>query len=100
MDQNKQKKLREIAYVIPNACENCLHSIIKPGSDFGSCGLILFKHMKHSASVRSLSIYRGGRCEEFYTPSPDAERKLGAWAEFLERRKITRSGGHKKKVSY
>jgi len=62
--------------------------------------LITFQHLKHTGAERELSIYRSGRCEEFYSLDLDVEKRLGPWAEFLERRKITRSNMHKKKVRY
>lgn len=100
VDQNKQKKLREISYVIPDTCGNCRHAKFEPEQDFGSCSMISFQHLKHVPATRELSIYRGGRCEEFYSLDPDAEKRLGAWAEFLERRKFTRSNRYKQKVRY
>lgn len=102
MDTNKLKKLKEIGYVIPQTCDTCLHANIKPGQDFGECGLISFRHLKHTTDVRDLSIYRGGNCigEGFYSLDPEAEKRLGPWAQFLERRKFSRSNRHKQKMKY
>jgi hypothetical protein len=102
MDKNKEKKLKKIGYIIPEVCGTCLHSDIKPGQDFGTCGLISYNHLKHSTDVRDLTIYRGGRCEGegFYATDPAAEKRLGLWAQFIERRKFTRSNRHKQKVLY
>ena len=100
MDQNKKKKLKEIGYVIPQTCETCIHSKISPGKDFGVCALISYNHLKHSTDVRDLSIYRGGRCEEFYVLDTTELARLGTFVTYLDRRKFTRNNRHKLKVRY
>ena len=102
MDANKLKKLKEIGYVIPETCDTCLHAEIKPGQDFGECGLITYDHLKHTKPVHELSIYRGGNCigKGFYELDPEAAKRLGDWAQFLEKRRFSRSNRHKQKTSY
>ena len=65
MDANKLDKLRELGYKVKNTCGLCQHSNLARGSDWGTCELISYAHMKHSNSRRQLSIHRSGNCPNF-----------------------------------
>jgi hypothetical protein len=84
MDANKREVLVEIGYRV-ESCGMCLHANIPPHQDFGTCGLHVYTHLKHtdSANPRQLSINRHGTCSSFVA-HPQAAAVVGeGFAEFL-----------------
>lgn len=83
MDPNKRAELHRIGYTIPKTCGLCKHGVFVGKSDFGGCELRTYEHIKHSASHRQLSVFRGGSCPDKFEPSESALSTLGLWKEFL-----------------
>lgn len=81
MDANKLEVLREIDYQIHPTCGSCLYSVIRPGSDYGICGLHTYEHQKHSSKERSLSVNRYGSCPEWVGALSAPE---SGWGEFWQ----------------
>ena len=66
MDSNKLKVLKSVNYRIVNTCSRCEYSSFsRVGNNFGTCEVTTYKHLKHSNSVRQLSIHRSGVCNKF-----------------------------------
>jgi len=64
MDANKLAKLQKIDYQVCKVCGLCLHSNF-PNSEWGTCGLHKYDHLKHSETTRELSIHKFGSCKHF-----------------------------------
>jgi hypothetical protein len=80
MDENKRKVLQRLGYVIRPSCGLCQKSDIGPGSDWGTCKLHTYSHLKHSESNRQLSVNRYGSCPEFEI---NFAVDLGGFGEFF-----------------
>lgn len=80
MDENKRNVLHELGYVIRPTCGLCVRSRIDRGSDWGTCTLHKYVHLKHSNSVRQLSVNRYGTCPNFEL---DVAIDLGGFVEFV-----------------
>ncbi len=67
MDANKLKKLRELDYEIRTRfCSTCKHgNFLVKGGPYGACKLHTYEHLKHTDSVRQLSVHRFGCCKDF-----------------------------------
>jgi hypothetical protein len=65
MDDNKLKKLKVLGYQVNKACGLCQHGQFKPGSDFGTCSVVTYTHLKHTGEDRQMSINRYGVCPNF-----------------------------------
>lgn len=101
MDKNKLQVLRDANYVIPKQCGLCVYGrFATPTADFGMCQVRQYRHEKHTGEPRQLSVYRGGGCPDLFELSPGAERALGAWAEFVDRREYSRNNRHKAPTRY
>lgn len=84
MDANKVEKLKEIGYEIRPACGTCDWATFRDGSDFGSCGLHTYNHLKHDDDGMDLSVHLFGSCSEYEEPVI-LENVLGAWDQFVTR---------------
>lgn len=62
MDENKLTLLKQIQYHIRKCCGNCRYSILKSHVDWGVCTAHRYRHLKHTDSIRQLSINRYGCC--------------------------------------
>lgn len=101
MDTSKLTALRQAGFVIPQTCGLCLHGqFSSPTSEFGTCNVLTYDHEKHTGPARHLSVYRHGGCRPLFSLDPEKEKQLGKWAEFIERRKFTRSNRHKSPTRY
>lgn len=80
MDQNKLEKLREIEYTIQKTCILCCFSTFL-SDEWGTCSCHKYEHVKHSGSVRLLSINKAGGCENFTLKRIHG---LGKYDEFLK----------------
>ena len=83
MDLNKLKVLRELNYAINKVCSLCKHSNFHPNTNWGSCNLHEYEHLKHTGPARNLSIHKAGSCSSFEA-NEDELALLGAFEEFLE----------------
>ena len=83
MDQNKLNELRTIGFRIPKTCGLCKHGVFVGASDWGTCAVRTYEHLKHSGPPRQLSVYRGGSCPDKFDVDPARVAQLGAWAEFV-----------------
>lgn len=83
MDLNKLAMLRGIGYRIPKSCGLCKHGVFVAASDWGSCAVHAYEHLKHTGPKRQLSIYRGGSCQDKFEPREEAGTVLGAYSEFV-----------------
>jgi hypothetical protein len=87
VDANKLVKLKVIGYQVRQTCGNCVHSFFPSrNTDWGTCSLYQYDHLKHSDQKRQLSIHRSGRCKDGYSKSPTAtsELNLGGFAGLVE----------------
>lgn len=84
MDANKLRVLQKIEYRIQPCCGLCLHGQFAPATDWGTCGVWTYQHLKHSADVRDLSIHRLGHCQQF-APAAKEVVQLGAFSQFLKK---------------
>lgn len=78
MDINKAEKLRSIGYTIAPICFDCKHSQFNFKSPWGVCKIQTYQHLKHTDTVRQLSIYIGGHCAKFEVK----ESLVESWEEF------------------
>lgn len=84
MDDNKAKKLEEIGYKVRQTCGLCVHGgFPSPESDWGTCGLHDYSHLKHSDKLRQLSICKSGSCPNFII-DPDRKALLHGFVEFID----------------
>lgn len=83
MDLNKLAELRRIGYKIPKTCRFCKHSRFAIASEWGTCDVHTYEHLKHTDAVRQLSIYKDGACSDKFEMTEQAADLLGAWHEFL-----------------
>lgn len=81
MDENKLKILKDINYKINETCGNCEYGQFVLG-DFGTCVRYNYSHLKHTDSIRSLSIVRDGCCTKHKIDSSYLTR-IHAYREFL-----------------
>lgn len=83
MDANKLKKLQEIGYKVHPCCGLCKHGKFRPNNDFGDCTIQGYKHLKHTAESKPLSVVRLGGCPSF---EPDSARMafIHGFAELME----------------
>lgn len=65
MDKNKLQVLRDVGYKIQPVCGLCKHGQFNFSNLFGACTIRTYKHLKHSAVAKDLSISRYGTCPEF-----------------------------------
>lgn len=56
MDESKKKKLEDIGYQVFKCCGLCKHAEFKNSSKFGDCLKNEYKHQKHVAPSKNLSI--------------------------------------------
>jgi hypothetical protein len=59
-------------------------------SDFGTCAIKTYDHLKHTGSDRQLSINRYGACASGFELSDVAEASLGLWRQFLTTQALNR----------
>jgi hypothetical protein len=86
MDENKQQELIQIGYTIRHCCGTCRHGMFS-NTDWGTCQVRTYEHLKHSEATRQLSINRYGFCDEdTYDVGPYSAASLGAFRQFLEER--------------
>jgi hypothetical protein len=64
-DPNKLQALADAGFKIRACCAICVHANFKPGSDWGACNLIPYKHLKHTAEQKSVSIHKSGYCDGY-----------------------------------
>lgn len=83
MDANKLKVLREIEYSIPGCCGSCAEGSFVDGSDWGTCEVYVYSHLKHTGEDRALSVHREGRCDRFERDQRSTTA-FGGFAEFLK----------------
>ncbi len=82
MDANKREVLVEIGYQL-GACGVCAHSTFATdASDFGTCGLHKYAHLKHTGDFREVSVHRCGRCPMFQV-DPMQNLRLHRFGEFV-----------------
>jgi hypothetical protein len=65
MDESKKKKLESIGYQVFKCCGLCKHAEFKNSSKFGDCLKNEYKHQKHVAPSKNLSISAFGGCSDF-----------------------------------
>ena len=82
MDANKAQVLREIQYQILPTCANCEWGIFRDKSDWGTCDLYEYEHVKHTDEARQLSIHTSGTCPKFQL-NEQVRYELHGFAEFL-----------------
>jgi len=90
MDENKLKKLNEVGYAVNECCGLCKHGMFAGRSDFGTCAIKTYDHLKHTGSDRQLSINRYGACASGFELSDVAEASLGLWRQFLTTQALNR----------
>ena len=84
-DENKFSKLREIGYTIPVTCDLCDHGEFSTSGGWGTCGLHLYGHLKHTGPVRGVSIHRTGTCpSRKLSPIKLYSAGYGAHVEFVD----------------
>jgi hypothetical protein len=83
MDPNKLVELRRIGFKIRKTCKMCKHGTFFNGSEWGTCAVRTYEHLKHSDAKRHLSVHFAGSCPDLFELSFQVEL-LGAFAEFLE----------------
>lgn len=83
MDANKLAMLRDSGYRIPKSCSLCKHGVFVGPSEWGSCAVKAYEHLKHTGPKRQLSIYRGGACADKFEPREQLDAILGPYSEFL-----------------
>ena len=74
--------LKEVEYSIAECCGMCLDGKFEKGSLWGICELHEYSHLKHSDSVRSMSISLFGRCCDFKMWKEKVDN-LGRFKEFV-----------------
>nr|MDO8111804.1 hypothetical protein [Candidatus Sigynarchaeota archaeon] len=85
MDENKRKVLLDIGYMIRQACWWCRHGrFTMLSSDWGTCKIHHYDHLKHTGDARELSICRQGWCSKF-EEDQSALVKLEKFVEFVEK---------------
>ena len=83
MDANKRDELVRIGYSIPATCNFCEHGQFQsPGTDWGTCAVNVYTHLKHTGPARQLSIFRAGACPKFKADEGKLV-VLGKFREFL-----------------
>lgn len=83
MDENKRKTLEGIKYRLFECCGLCKHSKFVNNQMFGDCLRKTYKHIKHSADVKPLSINMFGGCQDFEL-SETKHGQLHAFTSFFE----------------
>lgn len=83
MDENKLKELKRVGYEIHKCCGLCENFACLGLSDFGTCKVITYQHLKHSDAKRQLSVNRYGSCKDGFKLSQDGMRILGVWDQFI-----------------
>lgn len=93
MDKNKLTKLREINYTVRRCCSNCMYGSFskmsasagsRPIGIFGTCSLHKYLHLKHTESIRDLSINVNGYCKK-HEFIPDFLFYINHYKEFVEK---------------
>jgi hypothetical protein len=87
MDANKYKKLKEIGYIIQPSCLNCQHGIFSSTDWWGTCSIHQYEHLKHSTSLRDLSIHKTGCCSKHEWKELSITT-LGKFEEFKQRKEV------------
>jgi hypothetical protein len=82
MDANKLVKLKQIGYHMNAVCGLCKHSLFMPGTEWGTCGLHGYEHLKHTEKSRQVSVHKFGGCLSF-EKDPGLATTLGAFEQFL-----------------
>ena len=89
MDKNKLQVLRDISYQIKSTCGTCTFGRFDGKSiSWGTCDKYEYEHLKHTNSVRELSIYIHGYCGE-YVDSGHELSILSHFTEFLQMNQLT-----------
>lgn len=83
MDKNKLKVLQDIEYQVKRTCGTCINASIKPATDWGTCKIWTYEHLKHTEERSQLSINRYGQCSSHEAPFSMSVH-LGGFIEFLE----------------
>jgi hypothetical protein len=83
MDENKNQELIQIGYVIQSCCGTCLHGLFS-NTDWGTCQIRTYEHLKHTEATRQLSVHQFGKCPDEYVVDPAKAAHLGAYRQFLE----------------
>jgi len=79
VDENKFKMLKRVSYRILKTCRTCIYSHFAPATEWGTCSLWHYHHLKHD-EVRDLSIHICGGCPSW---KMDKTGLLGGFAELL-----------------
>ena len=82
MDENKRQKLLEIGYRIKPSCGLCLHGVFFIGTNWGTCGIYTYQHLKHNDETRQLSINKFGHCHRFQISQIESGA-LDKFSEFM-----------------
>lgn len=85
MDENKLKLLKKIDYKIEGTCGICKFGrFANPAADFGTCDRHTYEHLKHSDSLRALSVFRHGVCgDRGFELDITKFRAMGTYSSFL-----------------
>ena len=85
-DANKFAKLRQIGYTIRPTCGLCKHGSFAGPSDWGTCLLHRYEHLKHEnpKGGRGVSICQHGCCPSWETAPFNASVIFGAHQEFFD----------------
>lgn len=83
MDENKRATLTSIGFTVRQTCGLCKHGKFKPNNDFGDCAIQSYKHLKHSADTKLLSVPKFGACPKFEA-DPEKLKFLHAFTEFIK----------------
>ena len=79
MDENKLEILKRIGYKVNKTCGFCIHGTFWD-SEWGTCKIHTYNHLKHTAKTRQLSITIFGSCSKHEI---DPDNMLGRFDEFL-----------------
>lgn len=82
MDANKRKLLDQVGYEVRACCGTCRHARVSQGSEWGTCSIHSYDHVKHTGPARALSISIFGGCPQ-HAISAEATASLGRFAELL-----------------
>jgi len=86
-DANKFGLLRDIGYTIPVTCGLCKHrNFPTAGSDWGTCRIHLYNHLKHTGPKREMSIHRSGCCSKAVLDEA-LRSSFGAFGGMIEEKK-------------
>ena len=83
MDDNKVEVLKEIGFRINKCCGLCKYFAANRGNVFGDCIKYTYKHLKHTAESKSLSVSIFGGCDD-WKPSDGRINNLHGFAQFVK----------------